>query len=65
MDKVFLRRRKHRRVEVPTTELIALKQYAQKYSYTRSGVLNLISAERIEAYKLQSRWWIVDRPPAL
>ena len=63
MDQVFLRRLRNRRVRHALNNFIALKDYGKKYGYSRSGVIHLIFKKRVVGYKLQSKWWILDRPP--
>lgn len=62
----FLWRTKYRHIDLTPEQLAALltvNQYAQKYNCSQSAVYDLIGTHRIDAYKMQSRWWIVDRKP--
>lgn len=63
----FLWRTKYRHIDLTPVQLAALltvRQYADKYNYSASGVYDLIGTRRVDAYKMQSRWWIVDEKPS-
>lgn len=60
----FLWRTRHRHIDLTPEQLAALltvEQYADKYNYSTSAVYDLIGTRRVDAYKMQSRWWIVDQ----
>lgn len=63
----FLWRTKYRHIDLTPeqlSKLLSVAQYAQKHGYSKSGVYDLIGTRRVDAYKMQSRWWIVDRKPS-
>jgi hypothetical protein len=56
-------KQKYRELPANTSDLLSTHQYAEKYSYSYQGVITLIESDRVTAYKMQSRWWLVDEPP--
>jgi hypothetical protein len=62
----FLYHPKFRRIDLAPPELsnlLNLRQYAEKYRYSISGVRYLIATRRVNAYKMQSMWWLEDAEP--
>lgn len=65
-DLSFLYHPKHKRVALTPEQLaslISVKQYADKYGYSISGVHYLIASNRVDAYKFGSSWWLWDEAP--
>lgn len=62
-DSFPLWKQKFRELPADPSGLLSTHQYAQKYHYSYQGVISLIQADRVSAYKMQSRWWLVDEPP--
>lgn len=56
-------KQKFRKLPTDPSGLLSTKEYAEKYNYSYQGVISLIQEDRVTAYKMQSRWWLVDEPP--
>jgi hypothetical protein len=56
-------KQKYRELPADTSGLLSTREYASKYNYSYQGVMSLIESDLVTAYKMQSRWWIVDEPP--